>query len=62
MKEEFSGIGAPAQRALANAGYTKLSQLSKTREADLAKLHGVGPKALAMLKKKLAESGKAFAK
>ena len=54
-------LSKPAQRALANAGYTRLDQLTKVREADLAKLHGMGPKALGQLRAALAERGAAFA-
>ncbi len=39
-------IGAPATRALGNAGYTALRDLAGVPRAELAKLHGVGPKAL----------------
>jgi predicted flap endonuclease-1-like 5' DNA nuclease len=45
-----AGIGAPAQRALAAAGYTSLEDLTAVREADLAALHGIGPKALGVLR------------
>ena len=45
-----AGVPKPAQRALAGAGYTQLEQLSKVRESDLLKLHGMGPKAIAALK------------
>ena len=59
---DFDGIGAPAQRALARAGYKRLDQLSKVTESDLAKLHGMGPKALTLLRARLAEQGTHFAK
>jgi hypothetical protein len=39
-----AGLSQPALRALAGAGYATLDQLAKVREADLAKLHGMGPK------------------
>ncbi|MCZ7423590.1 MULTISPECIES: DNA-binding protein [unclassified Micromonospora] len=39
-------IGAPATRALNAAGYTALRQLDGAPRAELARLHGVGPKAL----------------
>ncbi|RLP81288.1 DNA-binding protein [Micromonospora sp. BL4] len=42
-------IGAPATRALNGAGYTKLSQLAGVPKAELARLHGMGPKALAII-------------
>ncbi|MFE9044963.1 DNA-binding protein [Streptomyces sp. NPDC012421] len=51
------GVGAPATRALAAAGYTRLAELSGVPEADLAALHGVGPKALRVLGEALAERG-----
>lgn len=59
-ESSFPKTGAPATRALNNAGYTKLEHLTKTSEKELAKLHGMGPKALGILKKALAEKGLAF--
>jgi hypothetical protein len=50
-------IGAPATRALTAAGYTELSQLADVPAAELAKLHGVGPKALRLLQEALHERG-----
>jgi len=49
--------GAPAIRALTAAGYTRLSQLADVPAAELAKLHGVGPKALRLLRQALEEHG-----
>ena len=54
-------LSKPAQRALANAGYTRLAQLTAVRESDLAKLHGMGPKALGQLREALAARGESFA-
>ena len=54
------GIGRPAQRALAAAGYTRLEQLSAVSEADIANLHGVGPKALTLLRRALEARGLSF--
>ncbi|MCG2623251.1 helix-hairpin-helix domain-containing protein [Arthrobacter sp. I2-34] len=51
------GVGAPAVRALNAAGYTSLRQLAGVPAAELAKLHGMGPKALARLQSALAELG-----
>ncbi|MER7540757.1 helix-hairpin-helix domain-containing protein [Streptomyces sp. NPDC097704] len=51
------GIGAPATRALVAAGYTTLAQLADVPAAELAALHGVGPKALRVLGEALAERG-----
>jgi hypothetical protein len=39
-------IGKPAHRALLAAGYRHLEQLTELSEADLLRLHGVGPKAI----------------
>ena len=57
----LGNLGRPAQRALANAGYTQLEQLSAVTEAEIARLHGIGPKALGQLRQALAERGVAFA-
>ncbi|GGR51153.1 hypothetical protein GCM10010282_49930 [Streptomyces roseolus] len=54
------GVGAPATRALAAAGYTRLDQLAGVPAAELAALHGVGPKALRVLAEALAERGTAL--
>lgn len=47
---EFPKMGAPAQRALANAGIATLGDLARWREADVIALHGMGPKAMLELK------------
>jgi len=54
------GVAKPAVRALVAAGYTSLDQLTKAREADIAGLHGMGPKALGILREALKERGKSF--
>ncbi|WP_328426664.1 helix-hairpin-helix domain-containing protein [Micromonospora sp. NBC_00389] len=46
-------IGAPATRALDNAGYTALRDLAGVPRAELAKLHGMGPKALEIIQSAL---------
>jgi hypothetical protein len=53
-------IGAPATRALNNAGYTGLRQLAGVSRAELAKLHGMGPKALGILDAALSRHGLSF--
>lgn len=60
-ESDFPKIGAPAQRALAQAGYTQLEQLTRVSEAELGKLHGMGPKALGILRLALREKGLSFA-
>lgn len=53
-------IAQPATRALTGAGYTKLEQLAEASEADLLALHGVGPKAIRILREELAAKGLTF--
>lgn len=61
LKTEFpASMGQVAARELANAGYTKLKQLTKVTEAELLKIHGVGPKAVRILRVLLAEKGMSF--
>ena len=48
-----SGLARPAQRALAEAGISCLEQLTKVSEEDLLTLHGMGPKALELLRQAL---------
>ena len=54
-------LAAPAQRALAGAGYTRLEQLTTVSEDDIKKLHGIGPNALNQLRRALAARGLSFA-
>jgi DNA-directed RNA polymerase alpha subunit len=56
-----ANLSAPAQRALAGAGIKNLKQLTKFTEAEIKKLHGLGPNALGKLRQALAEKGLAFA-
>ena len=55
-------IGRPATGALAVAGYTHLEQLTRVTKAELLKLHGVGPKAIRILRETLEAQGMSFAK
>jgi predicted flap endonuclease-1-like 5' DNA nuclease len=55
-----SGIGKPAQRALTAAGYTRLEQLAEVSETELGQLHGMGPKALGILRRALEAQGLSF--
>jgi 3-deoxy-D-arabino-heptulosonate 7-phosphate (DAHP) synthase len=55
--DELPRISAPAVRALHNAGYTALRQLANVPRKQLAELHGMGPKALAIIEQALAEHG-----
>jgi hypothetical protein len=53
-------LGAPAERALAGAGIKNLKHLTKFSEAEIKKLHGVGPNAIGKLRLALAEKGLSF--
>lgn len=53
--DTLPSIGAPATRALHNAGHTALRELAGVPRAELAALHGVGPKALRILQDALRE-------
>jgi len=53
----FPKLAAPAQRALANAGYTNLEQLAVLSERELRTLHGMGPAAIGPLRTALAQRG-----
>jgi len=55
-------LAAPAQRALASAGVTKLEQLTTLTEAELLQLHGMGRNAVDTLRKALAAQGLSFRK
>jgi DNA-directed RNA polymerase alpha subunit len=57
-----SGLSAPARRALAAAGITRLEQFTTISEAELLKLHGMGPKAIETIKQSMRENGLAFTK
>ncbi len=58
----LKGIGQPARNALAAAGYCHLEELVGVTEAELRKLHGMGPKALRVLREELASRGLGLAK
>lgn len=54
------GVGKPATGALIEEGYTKVEQLKGVTEKEILDLHGVGPKAIQVLKKELASKGLEF--
>jgi DNA-directed RNA polymerase alpha subunit len=56
-----SGLASPARRALAAAGITQLDQFAAISEAELLKLHGMGPKAVEIIRKSMQENGLSFA-
>lgn len=61
-ESEFpAGMSAPALRAFTAAGYTRLEQFAGVSEKQLLQLHGVGPKAIRLLRGALAAKGLSFA-
>lgn len=53
-------IGQPAQNALEAAGIVTLTQLCNYSEKALLALHGVGPKAVRILKETLEKEGLSY--
>ena len=53
-------IAAPARRALVDRKLFKLSDLKKISEKELKSLHGMGPNALAILKKEMKKKNLSF--
>ena len=58
--DELPRIGAPATRALASVGITRLSQLTDHCAEELLRLHGMGPRAIKILRQALADQGLSF--
>ena len=54
------GTGNPASRAFRAAGYLCLDDLAGVPAAELAQLHGVGPKALTVVQRALEQTGKSL--
>jgi DNA-directed RNA polymerase alpha subunit len=54
-------LGAPAHRALDAAGIQRLDQLTQFSEAEIKRLHGIGPHAIEQLRRALAAKGLSFA-
>lgn len=57
IDSDLPRIGAPATRALATIGVTRLEQLDGRSRAELLALHGFGPRALRVLDAALAARG-----
>lgn len=57
---ELPRIGAPATRGLNNAGVLSLEDLTHWTEDELLALHGVGPKAVRILREQLDDLGLVF--
>ncbi|HSB00282.1 MAG TPA: hypothetical protein VLE49_06515 [Anaerolineales bacterium] len=61
QESNFPRISQPALRALAGAGIHRLEQLTNFSEEELKHLHGMGPKALGILRQALSDRGLLFA-
>ena len=61
QESDFPKIAQPAYRALVAAGIQSLEQLTSFTEAEIKQLHGMGPKALGILRQALADRGLSFA-
>ena len=61
IKANFpNGLARPALRALFVAGFRSLEQLTQASEAELAGLHGMGPKGVGLLRAALNSKGLDF--
>lgn len=54
------GIGNPTRNALAHVGIVTLEGVAQRTEAEILALHGVGSKAIAVLRVALADKGLSF--
>ncbi|QBD79301.1 DNA-binding protein [Ktedonosporobacter rubrisoli] len=54
-------LSNPARRALIGAGYVRLEQFTSLSEAEVLKLHGMGPKGIEALRRTLAARDLSFA-
>jgi endonuclease III len=59
-ESDLPRIGAPAVRALASIGVTRIDQLVEQSRAELLALHGVGPRALRIIDEALADRGESM--
>ncbi len=57
-----AGLARPALRALTGAGYTRLEQFTRVSEEQVLQLHGMGPKALDLIRRALAARGLSFSR
>lgn len=53
-------LAQPARRALIGANCLRLEQVAQLSEAELRRLHGIGPKAVEQLRRALASRGLSF--
>lgn len=53
LKTPLPSIGRPATNALISSGFIYLEDLARISEKELSDMHGVGPKAVVILKAEL---------
>ena len=61
QESDLPKLSAPAQRALASIGVQRLEQITKYKESEIKKLHGLGPSTIKSLHAALKAKGLAFA-
>jgi hypothetical protein len=59
--DPFTGLAKPARRALAAIGVATLADVAARNAADLAALHGMGRRGVALLRERLIVQGLKFA-
>ena len=62
QQSDLPKLAQPAQRALAAAGIQNLKDLTRFSEAEIKKLHGIGPNALNALRRAMKANGFSVAK
>ena len=62
QEDDLPKLSAPARRALATLGIYRLEQVTAFSEAEIKKLHGMGPNGIEQLRRALAERGLSFSK
>jgi hypothetical protein len=60
MPDPLEHLAAPARRALASIGVTRLEDVASCTGEEIASLHGIGATALAQLEEAFSERGLSF--
>ncbi|HYN48536.1 MAG TPA: hypothetical protein VER83_06685 [Candidatus Nanopelagicales bacterium] len=58
--DPFESLGAPARRALDQAGIRRLEDLRDVTRLEVLALHGMGPRAMGRLEVRLRDAGTWF--
>jgi hypothetical protein len=61
QESDLPKLSAPALRALDRIGCTRLELVARHSEAEIKRLHGMGPTGIEQLRKALAAKGLSFA-